>query len=51
MLYKIIRYKEMKREWMVKVLMAFFTLHCSLFTAYAQDKIVNPDISYAGTHL
>ena len=28
---------------------AFFTLHSSLFTLYAQEKIVNPDISYAGT--
>jgi outer membrane protein insertion porin family len=36
-------------EWMVKVLMVLFTIHCSLFTTYAQDKIINPDISYAGT--
>ena len=28
---------------------AFFTLHSSLFTLQAQDVIVNPDISYAGT--
>ena len=28
---------------------AFFTLHSSLFTLRAQDVIVNPDISYAGT--
>jgi len=34
---------------MVKVLAALFAIHCSLFTASAQDKIVNPDISYAGT--
>ena len=27
----------------------FFTLHSSLFTISAQDVIVNPDISYAGT--
>ena len=32
-----------------KVLVTLFTIHCSLFTAFAQDKIVNPDISYAGT--
>jgi len=34
---------------MVKVLAVLFTIHYSLFTASAQDKIVNPDISYAGT--
>ncbi len=28
---------------------ALFTIHCSLFTGVAQNKIVNPDISYAGT--
>ena len=28
---------------------AFFILHASLFTLKAQDVIVNPDISYAGT--
>ena len=39
----------MKATWMVKVLAVLFTIHCSLFTASAQDKIVNPDISYAGT--
>ena len=37
------------RGWMVNVLVALFTIHCSLFTAMAQDKIINPDISYAGT--
>ena len=31
------------------LLMAFFTLHSSLLTLKAQDKIINPDISYAGT--
>ena len=31
------------------LLVAFFTLHASLFTLKAQDKIVHPDISYAGT--
>ena len=37
-----------KRIWMVGIL---FTIHCSLFISSiaAQDKIVNPDISYAGT--
>ena len=39
----------MKREWLVKVLVALFTIHCSLFTLSAQEKIVSPDISYAGT--
>ena len=31
------------------LLLAFFMLHASLFTLMAQDVIVNPDISYAGT--
>ena len=37
--------------WTVKVLLALFTLYSSLFTSRvaAQDVIVNPDISYAGT--
>jgi outer membrane protein insertion porin family len=35
--------------WVVKVLVALFTIHYSLSTATAQEKIVNPDISYAGT--
>ena len=48
-LYNIIRCRRVKSEWMVKVLLALFTIHCSLFTAMAQDKIVNPDISYTGT--
>ena len=35
----------------VMVLIVLFTFHCSLFTSRvaAQDVIVNPDISYAGT--
>ena len=51
MLYNIIRYKEVKGKSVVKVLAVLFTINCSLFTstASAQDKIVNPDISYAGT--
>ena len=49
MLYNIIRYKGVKSELIVKVAVLLFTIHCSLFTASAQDKIVNPDISYAGT--
>ena len=49
MLYTIIRYKEVKGISVVKVLVVLFTINCSLFTATAQDKIVNPDISYAGT--
>ena len=49
MLYNIIRYKEFKVTWMVKVLMVLLSSHFSLLTTTAQDKIVNPDISYAGT--
>ena len=35
----------------VMVLIALFTIHCTLFTSHAvaQDVIVNPNISYAGT--
>ena len=33
----------------VKVLLVLITYHLSLFTSNAQDVIVNPDISYAGT--
>ena len=42
----------MKAEvWMKRWLLcaALFTLHSSLSISFAQDKIVNPDISYAGT--
>ena len=49
MLYNIIRYKEAKKRVIAKVLLVLFTFHLSLFTSSAQDKIVNPDISYAGT--
>ena len=49
MLYNIIRYKGVTSGWMLKVLLVLFTIHYSLFTATAQDKIVHPDISYAGT--
>ena len=49
MLYNIIRYKEEKGTWLVRMLLVLFTCHLSLFTATAQDKIINPDISYAGT--
>ena len=31
------------------LLTAFFTLHSSLFTSMAQNVVINPDISYAGT--
>ena len=37
---------KMKR---LLLFMAFFTLHSAFFTLWAQDKIVHPDISYAGT--
>ena len=57
MLYNIIRYIEVKNAEMIivkyrqafRLLMVLFTLHFSLLTSTAQDKIVNPDISYAGT--
>ena len=43
-LYNIIRYIEVK-----KIVLVLFIFHLSLLTSSAQDKIVNPDISYAGT--
>jgi outer membrane protein insertion porin family len=45
-------YNKVKTSLKMKRLLLFvalFTLHSSLFTLKAQDKIVNPDISYAGT--
>ena len=47
-------FNNVKRKyslWKVMVLIVLFTFHCSLFTSRvaAQDVIVNPDISYAGT--
>ena len=45
MLLYIIRYIGVDAKWKVAVLTALFTFHLSLFTSYAQDKIVNPDIS------
>ncbi len=41
--------KEKKDLWMVRVLMAFFAFHFYLLPSFAQDVIVHPDISYAGT--
>ena len=41
--------RKIKDMWLVKVLLALLTAHLSLITASAQDVIVNPDISYAGT--
>ncbi len=41
--------KEKKDWWTVRMLMAFFAFHCCLLPSFAQDVIVNPDISYAGT--
>ena len=41
--------KTSLKTYRLLLLVAFFTLHSSLFTLMAQDKIVNPDISYAGT--
>ena len=49
MRYNIIRYKETKVKTIVKVLLVLITYHLSLITSVAQNKIVNPDISYAGT--
>ncbi len=49
MLYNIIRYKEFKATWMTRAMIALLGLHFSLLSTKAQDKIVNPDISYAGT--
>ena len=40
---------EIRSAWIVKVLFTLFTIHCSLFTAHAQDFVLNPDINYAGT--
>ena len=34
---KIRALKEVKAEWMAKVLMVLFTIHCSLFTSFAQS--------------
>ena len=48
MLYNIIRY-ICANVTVRMVMTALFTIHCSLFTGLAQNKIVNPDISYAGT--
>ena len=45
---KINKAKGTSRLWNVAMLTAFFTFHFSLFT-FAQDVIVNPEISYAGT--
>ena len=45
-------YNKVKTSLKMKRLLLFvalFTLHSSLFTLKAQDKIVHPDISYAGT--
>jgi len=39
----------MRVTWTVKALAVLMAVHCSPSTASAQDKIVNPDISYAGT--
>ena len=35
--------------WTVRMLTALFAIHFYLLPSVAQDKIVNPDISYAGT--
>ena len=47
MLYNIIRYIYVNVT--VRMVILLFAIHYSLLTSVAQDKIVNPDISYAGT--
>ena len=42
-------YKEAKVKLVVKVLLILITYHFSFVTSVAQDVIVNPEISYAGT--
>ena len=46
-IYNIIRYKA-KGGWMKAVLLSLFHLF-TFSPLMAQDKLVNPDISYAGT--
>ena len=49
MLYNIIRYKGADTAWPARVIAVWLAMHSGLSAATAQDKIVNPDISYAGT--
>ena len=49
LIYNIIRCRRLNGGIATKVLMVLLAVHCSLFTANAQDVILNPDISYAGT--
>jgi outer membrane protein insertion porin family len=42
-----VKIKDM--TWTVRMLTALFAIHFYLLPSVAQDKIVNPDISYAGT--
>ena len=49
LIYNIIRCRRLNGGIVTKVLMVLLAVHCSLFTANAQDVILNPDISYAGT--
>ena len=49
LIYNIIRCRRLNGGIVTKVLMVLLTVHCSLFSANAQDVILNPDISYAGT--
>ena len=46
---KSIRMKKERSVWKCRVLMAFLISHFSLLICNAQDVIINPDISYAGT--
>ena len=45
--YKMVKLNLKKER--VLLFVAFFILHSSFFTLKAQDVIVNPEISYAGT--
>ncbi len=43
-----LNYKKMRELFKRRILFVLFTFNFSLLTGFAQDKIVNPDISYAG---
>ena len=40
-------YMEVNGKWTVKVLLVLITYHLSLIASFAQEKIINPDITYA----
>ena len=47
--YNIIRCKKEHTTWVTGILMALLVSHFSVLICHAQDVIVKPDISYAGT--